>query len=66
MKEREEEMGRGRIQGLRFVILLMCAWLAPASSPAPARAQQRSDVKTQSRKTEAASPAKPETWREGG
>ena len=67
MKEREEEMRRGKIRGLRFVILLMCAWLAPASSPAAslARAQQRSDVKTQGRKTEAASPSKPEAGREG-
>ena len=61
--QREAEMGRRKIQGLRPVILLMCAWLALAfsSGAAPALAQQRSDVKTQGAETEAASPSKPET-----
>ena len=62
MKEREPKMGRGKRQGLTAKMLLLCAWLALASSlvAMPARAQQRSGVQTQSRQTEAASPSKPE------
>ena len=59
--QREAEMGRRKIQGLRPMTLLMCAWLTLAfsSGAAPAQAQQRSDVKTQGTETEAASPSKP-------
>ena len=56
-------MERGKIQGLRFSVLLMCASLALAWSSwaEPSRAQQRPDVKTQGNKTEAAPRSKPES-----
>lgn len=62
------EMERGKTQGLRLRVLLMCAWLALALSSwaEPSRAQQRSDVKTRGRKSEAASPSKPESRSSGG
>src|ERR1041384_4864139 len=64
MKGHEAKMGRGKIQGLRFMMLLLCAWLA-SSLAVPARAQQRSNAKTQRTKTEAAAPSKPESERAG-
>lgn len=53
-------MRQGKIQGLRFVILLMSAWLAPLffSVGQPVQAQQRLDMKAQGRRAEAASPSK--------
>lgn len=52
-------MSRGKIQSLRFRILLTVAWLALAFlGDVPSHAQQRSDVKTQGRKAEATSVAK--------
>ena len=62
MRINEATMGRGKIQGMWPMILLLCAWLALACSTgvAPARAQQRSDVQTQGTETEAASLSKPE------
>jgi hypothetical protein len=53
-------MRRGKIQGLRFRILLTCAWLALALSSGveSSHAQQRLDVKMQGRKSEATLTAK--------
>lgn len=55
-------MRQGKIQGRRFVILLMGAWLAFVffSVGKPAQAQQRLDMKAQGRRTEAASVSKQE------
>ena len=62
MRINETVMGRGKLQGLWRMILLLCAWLALASSLAalPAHAQQRSDVQTPATETEATSPLQPE------
>lgn len=56
-------MRQEKIQGRRFVILLMSVWLAFVfiSAGKPVRAQQRSDMKAQGRRTEAASLSKQET-----
>jgi hypothetical protein len=53
-------MRQGKIQGLRFVILSMSAWLAFVffSMGKPAQAQQRLDMKAQGGRTEAASVSK--------
>jgi hypothetical protein len=63
MKGRETNTGQGKLQGLWLMMLLLCAWLALALSlaAAPARAQQRSDVKRPGRKTEAFAPSPPES-----
>ena len=60
-------MRREKIQGLWPMMLLLCAWLALAcaAGAAPARAQQRADVKTQGRMTEAVARSKLETVRAG-
>ncbi|HZS03288.1 MAG TPA: hypothetical protein VFD58_00305 [Blastocatellia bacterium] len=58
MKGHEMEMRRAKIQGLRSRMLLMLA-LASSLAAAPARAQQRADVRTQDEKAEAASPEQP-------
>ena len=68
MKRQRQKEGRGREAGmsrvatqrLRFRILPMVAWLTLAFSSGvlPSHAQQRSDVRTQGRKSEAASAAK--------
>lgn len=54
------EMSQKKVQGLQFRIMLTVAWLALAfiSWVVSARAQQRSDVRTQGRKSEATSVAK--------
>src|ERR1041384_114994 len=65
MKGREPKMGRGKIHGMRFMMLLLCGWLASSLAAVPARAQQRLNAKTQSTKTEAAAPAQPESERAG-
>ncbi len=52
-------MSQGKIQGLRFRILLTVAWLTLSfSGLVPSRAQQRSDVGTQGGKSEAVLAAK--------
>jgi hypothetical protein len=67
MKVCETKMGRGKMHGLWPMMLLLCAWLALAcaAGATPALAQQRADVQTQGRKTEAFAPSKPETGRAG-